>query len=897
MSAPNETRAGPPRPDAPRTAQRLLRAVVDAAALEPYLGDLLELFDDRLARDGPRRARHAFWRDTGVALLRLPWRRPTPRARRTGDPMLTMLATDLRHAARRLRRAPAFALLSGLTLALGIGATTAVFSVAYSALLRPLPFPDAGRLVDAAEFKRGTPMTVSPSNFADWQRTSRTMDLAASGTGTGALTSDGPAEQLAMSYVTAGFFSVMGVKPELGRAFNAAETAYHGPKAVMLGHRLWARRFGSDAHVIGHTIRLDGESRVVVGVMPDGFDFPEHSQLWVPLAFSEQDLATQRGAHWLSVTGRLKPGAAVERANAELAAIHARLAAAYPEQNTDESALVRSLRDATVGDVRPALIVLLGAVGLLLLLACANVANLLLVRATRHERDRVVRAALGAGRGRLAGAVMSEAVILSFVGAMAGVALAWWGTHLLDATLRAARPTLAESRVDGPVLLFALGVALLTAFVFGVLPALSASRLRDIATVLRAATPVGARGRPGRHWGSRLRGSLVVAQIAITTLLLSGAALLGESFLRLRQVDVGFDPNGVWTFSVSLPDARYEGARVAQFYRELTDRIRALPGVRAVGATMGLPLSGMSYTITLHELDGVPEPSGKERSTSVRMITDGYFRAVGMRVVRGRAIERTDDASAPRVVVVNETLARRLWPGQDPIGRRFSIGMRVGPDSARERVGGIVVGVVGDVHGDGLRADPRPEAYFPEMQFPMTGMMYAVRGEVTPGLRKAMAAQVAALDPEIPVFQERTLDTLVADAVAEPRLYSLLFAAFAGTALVLAAVGVYGVVSLSVGQRTRELGVRVALGARAGDVARLVLRQGMTPVAFGLAVGLVGAFATTRLLTTMLFGVSATDPAAFAVVCAALMGAAAAAVWLPTRRATTVAPTEALRSD
>jgi predicted permease len=885
----------------PRVARRILRAVVDAAALEPYLGDLLELYDDRLARDGAVRARRAFWRDTLVALARLPWRRPVLPARRPGDPMLTVVATDLRHAARRLRRAPAFALLAGLTLALGIGATTAVFSVAYTALLRPLPFPDAGRLVNAAEVKREAVMSVAPPNYVDWKKTTRTMDLAAWGNGTGALTSDGPAEQLPMAYVTDGFFSVLGMKAALGRTFSAAELAPNGPKVVLLSRRLWARRFGSDPRVVGRTIRVDGESREVVGVMPDGFDYPDHSEMWMPIAFSAEDLATQRGAHWLTVTGRLRDGATVDGARAELAAIHARLAAAYPAQNFEESATVRTLRDATIGDVRPALAALLGAVGLLLLLGCANVANLLLVRATRHERDRVVRAALGAGRGRLAGAVMSEAVILSLVGAAAGVGLAWWGTRLLDATLRAARPTLAESRVDAPVLLFALGVALLTSFVFGVLPAMSASRLRDIATVLRAAGPLGGGGaRRAGSWSARLRGSLVVAQIAITTLLLSGAMLLGESFLRIRQVDVGFDPNGVWTFTVSLPDAGYPAPRVAQFYRQLTDRVRAIPGVRVAGATMGLPLSGMSYWITLHSIDGVAESGGKERATSVRMVTDDYFRAMGMRLLRGRGIQRTDDASAPPVVVVNETLAKRLWPGQDAIGRRFDIGMRVGSvtgDTARTRVGGTVVGVVHDVHGAGLRTDPNPEAYFPAMQFPVSGMSYAVRGDVTPGLRKAIAAQVAALDPEIPVFEERMLDTLVSDAVAEPRLYTLLFAAFAGTALVLAAVGVYGVLSLAVGQRTRELGVRVALGARAGDVARLVLRQGMAPVVTGLVLGLVGAFATTRLLTSLLFGVTAQDPMAFVLVCVTLGAAATAAVYLPTRRATTVMPTEALRSD
>jgi len=878
----------------PQLALRLLRAALDDAAAEPYVGDLLERFDDRAARGEAARARAAFWRDAAVALVRLPWRRRA--AQRPGDPVLTATLTDLAHAARRLRRAPAFALLSALTLALGIGATTAVFSVAYTALLRPLPYPGADRLVDAAETQQGQPSTVSPPDFDDWRRQSRTLDLAAWIDPTGALAGDGPAEQIPIGMVTGTLFRVLGVAPSLGRAFNAAEAADGGPKAVVLSHRLWTRRYAADPRVVGRTIRLDGETREVVGVMPAGFDFPSHAELWVPLTFSADELATQRGAHYLRVLGRLRGQSTVAGANAELAGMAARMATMYPKSNTGAGAVVRSLRESTVGDARGALLVLLGAVGLLLLLACANVANLLLVRAARHERDRVVRAALGASRGQLARAVLSEALILATLGGLGGVAMAWWGTRALDATLRVARPRLAESHVDGPVLAFALVVSLATALAFGLLPAISAGRLREIASVLRgAAAGASGKGRlaSGWRWGWRLRGSLVVAQVAITTLLLTGAALLGESFLRLRRVDLGFVPSGVWTFSVSLPDVRYPPARAAQFYASLIERVRATPGVRAVGATMGLPLSGVSYGITVRDLDGVLLDDATAPSTQVRVVTDDYFRAVGMRIVRGRGILPTDRRDAPPVVVVNETMARKMWPGQDPIGRRFTLGTRLGLGG--DRVTGTVVGVSADVHGDAVQRDPRREVYFAHAQYPIGAMSFAVRGDLTPGLARTLAAHVAALDPEVPVYESRALDVLVADAVAEPRLYSLLLAAFAGTALVLAAVGVYGVVALAVGQRTRELGVRTALGARTADIVRLVVRQSTTPVAVGLVVGLAAALVSGRALAGLLFGVSATDPTTLVGVAAALAVVAALAVFVPTRRATRIAPTEALR--
>lgn len=881
----------------PALALRVLRAALGDDEQEAYVGDLVELFhDDRLPRLGATRARLWFWRDAGMALLALPWRRRAP-AHSHGDATIVRILTDLHQAVRQLRRAPSFTALSALTLALGIGATTAVFSVAYSALLRPLPFPASERLIVARETVRGDPSTVSPTNFEDWRQQSRTADLAGMVASTGALSGDGPAEQVAMGAVTGTFFRVLGVTAALGRTFTAAEAAYGGPKTILLGHPLWARRYGADRSIVGRTIQVDGESREVIGVMPDGFDYPSHADAWVPFALSESDMASQRGAHYISVIGRLRPGATQAGAHAEIAAIAHRLAAAYPRTNTDYGAQVISLREATIGNARPALLVLLGAVGLLLLLACANVANLLLMRAARRERERVVRAALGAGRGALARAVFAEALILAVVGGMVGIALAWWGTSALDATLHVARPRLATAQVDAPVLGFALSASLLTALVFGLLPAISASRMREIASTLRGSTPVlgRARGVVGAGWGGRLRSSLVLAQIAITTLLLTGAALLGESFVKMRRVDLGFVPRGVWTYSFSLPDARYKPPQAERFVATLLERVRAIPGVRVAGATMGLPLSGMSYSISFRDIDGVLEDEERSRSTQIRIVTEDYFKAVGMRVVRGRAMTAADRAESPKVVVVNEALARKLWPGEDPLGHRFTLGTKMGLGG--DRVGGTVIGVVADIRDEGVIDDIEPEAYAAHRQFPISSLSVAVRGDASPGMIKAVAAQVAALDPDVPVYQERALDDLVSDAVAEPRLYAILFAAFAGTALLLAAVGVYGVVALAVGQRTREFGVRVALGAARGNVVRLVLRQALTPVVVGLTIGLVGAWASTRLLSSLLFGVSATDPAAFGAVVVVLVGAAAMAVFVPARRATGVAPTVALRAE
>ena len=801
---------------------------------------------------------------------------------------------DLTHAWRGLRRAPGFALLAVLTLALGIGATTAIFSVVYAALLRPLPYPGADRLVDLTEMRAGQRGTVSPPNFTDWRDQATTVAaMAAWHPSSSALTADGRSQQIEGAAVTAGYFDVLGLRPILGRTFSPAETVAGGPRAVVIGEGLWRRRFGGDSSLVGRTIRLDGRATRVVGVMPAAFAYPAGAELWRPRSFSADELATQRGAHYLRVTGRLRAGASLPAAKAELAAIGARLSARYPEQDGGSTVHLRSLRDALVGDVRPALYVLGGAVLVLLLLACANVANLLLARAVQRERERVIRVALGAGRGRLARQLLVESVLLALIGGATGLLLAVAGTRALTATLQVTRPALATARLEWPVLLFALAASVVTGLVFGVLPALTTSRVTRLEAVLRGTAPAAGGWRGGR----RVRAALVAGQLAATVLLLTCAALLGRSFLALQQVDLGFQPDGVWSFATSLPDARYgDPDRASRFYAELLERARAIPGVTDAGLTMGLPLSGMSYGITLYSLDGRVLPDEPDMpSTQVRVVSDGYLESMRMRLVRGRTIQPGDRSGAPPVVVVSEKLAESLWPGQNPLGRRLVLGTSFG--LGRGRVGGTVVGVVADVRSDDVREPPLATTYIPHAQAPVDGMTLVARGADPAALRRPLADAVAAIDPQIPLFEERTLDVLVSDAVAEPRLYAWLLTVFAMTALVLAAVGVYGVVALAVGHRTRELGVRMALGAQRRSILGLVLRQGIAPLVVGVAAGVVMAWWGSRTVAGLLYGVSSTDPVTFAAVPVFLLAVALVATLVPARRATAIAPTEALRAD
>jgi putative ABC transport system permease protein len=804
---------------------------------------------------------------------------------------------DLRFAVRVLRKNVGFVAVAVLTLALGIGANTTIFSVVNGVLLRPLPYPGSERLFAAYESRDGGRGTVSPPDYVDWRDESRSFDgLAAINAGSSfALSSgEGRAEQIAGATVTPNFFGVLGVEPRLGRDFRPEEGVVGQTHVALLGYGLWQRRFGADPAVVGRSIRLDGESYEVVGVIPLGSAYPRDAELWTPLAFSAEELRTQRGAHYLDVIGRLGAGATLAGAQSEISTIAARLAHAHPDTNRDADALLVPLRDSLVGEVSPALRILLGAVGLVLLIACTNVASLGLARARQRERELAVRVALGADRFRLVRGVLAESLVLGLAGGGLGLAVASWSLPLLR-TLPGDIPRLDEVRLDGTVLAFATLVSLLAALLSALVPAWQVASRFELRESLHGEGRSATAGQRAR----RSRFGLVVAEMALAVTLLAGAALLARSFAALVRVDPGFEAAHVLTFSTSLPDARYGKPEQADaFYAELLGRLRALPGVKSAGAVFGLPLSGFRFGISAYELDGRRLPSGEDDrlSTQVRMATPGYFQAIGLHPVKGRVFTDADRTGAAPVMVVNEAAARLFWPGQDPIGHSLTVGTTMG--LGRGRVGGEVVGVVRDTKDFGLEAEARPETFVCQRQFPVGFMSVVLRASGDPAaLARAAIAQLAAADPEVPAFDLRTMDQRLSESVAKPRFYLLLLGAFSAMALLLAAVGIYGVMSYAVGERRREIGVRMALGARPREVLALVVRQGLLTTGLGTGLGLLGAFAGARLLRSLLYGVGPTDVPALASAAAVLVAVSLLACYLPARRAAGTDPVEALRCE
>jgi putative ABC transport system permease protein len=802
-----------------------------------------------------------------------------------------------RLAIRALRRQPGFAAAAILTLALGIGATTAVFSVVYGVLLRPLPFSDPSRLVRVNALDGDVEWTASPPDFVDWRaQASSFQQLAAVNTGSFALTGTAPAEQRSGASVTAAFFPVFGAAPELGRAFTAANEVPGANMVVVLGDGLWRARYGADPGIVGRHIRLDGTDYEVVGVMPRGFDFPDGMDLWVPLAFAPDDLRTQRGAHYLDVYGRLTPEATVDRADREMKAIAARIDAANPGANPGWSARVTTLRDAIVGNVRRPLYALLGAVALVLLMTCVNVASLLLSRAVAREREVAVRAALGAGRARLVRGVLVESLVLAAGGGALGVALAVWGVAALTRVAPSDLPRLAEIGINGTVLGFALLATLLTALVFGSAPSLHLLHHRERTGALGTGERGGTTGGHVQRW----RSALVVIQMAIAVTLVAGAGLLSKSFLRLVATDPGFNPVGALTFSVSVPDVGYERPeRVAVFVQSMEQRLRALPGVTAVGTIFGLPLSGFNFSISLKSLDGRrldAEEQNRRVGPQLRIVTPGYFAAMGIPLREGRGITPRDRNGTARVIVVSETAARRIFEGADPIGHQFELGTGMG--LGRGAVGGEVVGLVGDVKDAALAEPPRPLVYAVHDQFPVGYLQVVLRATGDPlALAEPARRAITEIDPDVPLFRVQTLAQRVSASVAQARFLTLLLVLFAGIAAALAAVGIYGVVAYAVAQRTRELGIRMALGARGDDVLWLVLRQGVALAAAGTALGLSGAALATRALGRLLYQVSQSDPVVFTTGALALMAIASLASFVPARRAARTDPVEALRHE
>ena len=805
---------------------------------------------------------------------------------------MTSFWKDIRFGFRTLAKTPGTTLAALIALALGIGANSAIFSVVSGVLLKPLPYPEPERLMSVMNKnpQAGLPrFNISIPDFEDFRRQNRSFEgLTAYITGRFNLTGGDRPEAIQGAAVTAGFFHVLRREPVLGQAFRPEDELPGGGKVVVLSDSLWRRRFGADRGIVGRGVTLDGESYTVVGIAPPGMDFPEKRELWVPLTL---DGRPTRGRHDLTVVGRLKPGVTLRQAQTEMAEIAGRLERQYPDTNTGWGTVVIPLAELEVEDIRTALLVLLVFVSFVLLIAIADVANLLLARVASRDREIALRAVLGAGRGRLVRQMLTETLVLFLAGGAVGLLLAAWGVRALVALDPEGIPRSGEIHLDSRVLLFTLAVSLGTGLLCGLVPALTVAGRR-----LGEALKEGGRAVAGGRRGRLVRDGLVLAQIALTLALLLGAGLLIRSFARLRSVDPGFRPQGTLVAGMDLPPAKYpDKARQVAFYQALLERVRALPGVEQAGVFFPLPLSGDDMLLVF-AVEGRPAPPpNQEPATSVRSVTPGALEALGIPLRRGRLFNDRDDASAPPVLLVNEAMAAQIWPHQDPLGQRITFG---DPKKNPNPRWYTVVGVVGNVRHEALSQAPGPEAYWPHLQSPLPGPSLVLRGRGDPARFVApVRAAVAAIDPDLPLNKVAPMTEMVAASLAQSRFKAVLLALFAGLALVLALVGVYGVVSYSVAQRAHEIGIRMALGAEGRQVLGLVIRQGMTQVLIGLALGLAGAWYASRFLAGQIYGLSATDPLTFVAVPLGLAAVALVANYLPARRATRVDPLDALRQE
>ncbi len=807
------------------------------------------------------------------------------------------LVQDIRFAFRSLRKSPALAASVVLTLALCIGATTAIFSVVYSVLFRPLPFADPEGLLWVRTTWKGQPNSFSVGNWADVERQAKSFQyfVPTSGESFNLSGADTP-ENVDGARVGADFFSLIGVQPALGRTFLPEEDAPGRGDVVVLGDGLWRRRFGADPSIIGREIRLDGRPHTVVGVMPASLDYGIwDEELWVPSAFTPERLA-MHDEHYLVVLARLEPSVTLEQAGQEMQALARWLMENYPRENRERGIEMLSLTEEVVGWYRTRLLVLLGAVGFVLLIACANIANLLLARGAARAREYAIRAAIGAGRRHLVRLALTESLLLAMSGGVLGLLIAYWGVAALTAFGPQDVPRLALARVDGPVLAFAVGLTLLCGLIFGLAPAIrTAGRLPHEALKEGGRTGAGAGSR------DRLRNTLVVAEIALALVLLTGAGLLIRSAVALNSVDPGFDPRGVVAGRVSLPAVAYESPeQVTGAFERIRDVLSAVPGVESAALVSTAPLEGGSTNGLVPE--GRPLDISSSINSVMRLVTPGYLTTMRIRLVRGRAFTDQDRQGSPRVMIINEALAREAFPGQDAIGKRIAC-CEPGPDGSP--VWKEVVGVAGDVRAQGLGEDPSPEFYLPMLQAPGAAwtwtdrtMTVAVRSRsealsLMPTLRRA----VAQVDPSLPLYNLGTMQGRVADSLAESRFSTMLLTVFGALALTLAAVGVYGVISYGVAQRTREIGIRVALGAQRRDVMAMIVRHGALLAGIGLVLGLGGALALSRLIGSLLFRVSPTDPPTFATGVVVLTAVAVLAAALPARRAARTDPMTALRNE
>jgi predicted permease len=810
--------------------------------------------------------------------------------------MLADLSQDMRYGARMLLKNPAFTGIAVLALALGIGANTAIFSVVNTLLLRPLPYKNPSQLVVIWEnathlgFPKNTP---SPANFLDWQKQATLFEgMAAFAMHTFNLTGVGEPERLDGRRVSANLFDLLGAKPILGRNFVPDEDK-PGTKVAILNETLWKRRFGSDPGVIGRSITLNGEPYTIVGVLPSNVRLPAfgnwRDQVWVPLAFPAEEAAA-RGSHFLEVIGRMKPGVSLPQARAEMETIAARLAQQYPEHNVRIGSVVNPLHEEIVGNMKPALLILLGAVAFVLLIACANVANLLLARAAVRHKEIALRLALGADRARLTKQLLVESVMLSMLGGVVGLALAFAGLQILT---RFIPPDVAHAdtiTIDGKVLVFTLLIALVTGLVFGLAPASQASHFNLNDTLKEGGRDSGSGPR-----GKRLRSVLVIAEVAVSFILLIGAGLLINSFMHLRNLDPGFHADHLLTLNVDLSETKYpDNPRRVAFFDEVVRRVQALPGARSVAVAGNLPFTYNGDSMPIG-VEGIPDPPPDQHPDVVyRAVGPGYFTTMGIPFVRGRDFNDQDSLEANPVVVVSEKTAKHYWPDSEPIGKRLKNGTTTAEGPWR-----TVIGVVKDVRQNDFIAEPKMQMYFTYRQLrSLMPNALIVRTTVDPlSLATSVRNAIWAVDKDQTVANIDSMEHIVAGAVARQRFSMLLLAIFAGIALVLAAVGIYGVMSYSVAQQTREIGIRMALGAQRSDVLKMTVKQGLKLVGLGLIIGLAAAFILTRVMATLLFGISATDPLTFISISLILLAVAILASYIPALRATRVDPMIALRAQ
>ena len=889
-----------------RLAELRLSAVREAEIVEELSQHLAEEYEQAVTRGASEEeARQCVFEELNAPDLlgrelehvenRAPRNSVTPGTETKGN-MFADLAQDLRYGLRTLLKNPGFTIVAVSALALGIGANSAIFSVVNAVLLRPLPFKTPEQLVMVWEnathlgFPKNTP---SPPNFLDWQRQNTVFTgMAAMAESSFNLTGVGEPERLDGRRVSANLFDLLRVPALLGRTFVPADDRSDA-HVVLLSYSLWQRRFGSDPSIIGGEVTLNGESYTVIGVMPRGVHLPGYGnwsdKLWVPIAFSDQE-KTERGNHFLDVIARIKSGITLKQAQAEMETIAARLAKEYPKYNTRIGATVTPLHEELVGDIKPVLLVLLGAVGFVLLIACANVANLLLARAAVREKEIALRLALGASRSRLTRQFLTESVLLAFLGGGFGLLLAFAGIRMLQTLIPATISQAHTINIDGKVLVFTALIALLTGIVFGLAPALHASHSN-----LNDSLKEGSRDSAVGGKGNRLRGLLVIGEVAVSFILLIGAGLLINSFLHLRNLDPGFRTDHLLTMKVDLSVLKYpDGERRSVFFDGVLRRIRALPGVQSVAVAGNLPLTynGDSCTIAV---EGIPDPPPSQWPDVIyRAIGPSYFTTMGIPLIRGRDFTDQDRTDSKNVVVISEKTAHHYWPGQDPIGKRLKPGATASDVPWRE-----VIGVVKDVRQNDFIAQPKMQMYFSYRQLKdLAANALVVRTSVEPmSLATSVRNAIWAVDKNQPVANIDTMDHIVSEAIARQRFSMLLLGVFATLALVLAAVGIYGVMSYSVAQRTHEIGIRIALGAQRGDVLTMTMKQGLKLVALGLLIGLASAFVLTRVMASLLFGISATDPTTFASICVVLLGVAALASYIPALRATNVDPIVALRAQ